>query len=441
MKMTMTAAGDSILHQGYPDKGYPGFDEVRAWIARGQAKFGNLETCVTEFDTYASAYCGGTWIACRPRILDQILAFGFDFLGFANNHSMDWGPDGLLQTLRRCRDKGVAVAGAGKNLADAAAPVCRTFEGGRVAFLAVTSSFDDAARAGDASRTIPGRPGLNALRPYTVYYVNEAHFKAVQEVVEATAPNGSADLSRKNGFLPPLPKGVCSFGGVSLRLSPDGKEYKKSSCNKHDLARVLDAVKDAKLLADYVVVMFHSHQIRGDRMDEPDEFAVEFCHACIDAGVDVILGNGTHEFKPVEIYKGKPIFYSVGNFCFQSNVLEHQPADMLERFDLPALSDVQGIAARNKGWTIGLHTQPQNFRTALPYLEFEDGVLTRLEMMPVELGFEKTRTFKGIPYPANEKQSKEIFETLEKISREQFGTRMTFEDGRIVVDLKGGENE
>ena len=436
MKMTMTAVGDSILNQGFPAEGYDGYEKIRALLARGQAKFANLETCVTHYDTYASAYCGGTWISCEPRVLDQMLSYGFDFLGFANNHTMDWGPDGMLQTLSHVKKRGIAIAGAGKDLAEASAPVYRDFPGGRVALIAITSSFDDAARAGDTSRTIPGRPGLNPLRSGKYFTLNETHFNMLREVAEATKINGAADLSRRNGFRPPLPEGVCDFGGVRFRLSPDGKEEKRTSCNKKDLARTLDAIKDARYIADYVVIMLHSHQIRGDVNNAPDEFAVEFAHACVVAGADVILGGGTHQFKPVEIYNGKPIFYSLGNFCFQSNVLEHQPEDMRERFHLKDLSDVQTLAARNKGWTIGLHTQAYNFRTVIPYLEFEDGRLLRCTLSPVELGFEKPRTFKGIPYPATKEQAQVIFNELSGISKEQFGTKMTFApDGAIEVEL------
>ena len=47
MKMTMTATGDTILIQGFPEEGYPGLDEIRSYIAKGQAKFGNLEKLMT----------------------------------------------------------------------------------------------------------------------------------------------------------------------------------------------------------------------------------------------------------------------------------------------------------------------------------------------------------------------------------------------------------
>ena len=436
MKMTMTATGDSILNQGFQDGGYEGFGAVRDYIAKGQARFANLETCVTRGDTYASANSGGTWLTCQPRILDKLLSFGFNFLGFANNHTMDWGPDGLLQTLDHVAQRGVPLAGAGKDLAQAAAPVYRDLPGGRVALIAISSSFYDASRAGHASRTIQGRPGVNPLRFSTTYYLNRAHFDAFREIAAATKMNGESDLSRKNGFRPPLPEGVAAFGGNELRLSSEGTEYKHTVCNKHDLARTLDAIKDARYIADYVVIMLHSHQIRRGYNNEPDEFAVEFCHACLDAGADVVFGGGTHEFKPVEIYKGKPIFYSLGNFCFQSNVVEHQPADILDKYSLPPMSDVQALSARNGDWKIGLHAQQQNFRSAIPYLEFEDGKLTALELAPVELGFDdKTRSFRGIPYRANERQTREIFDYLSRISREQFGTEMTLDGDVIRVKL------
>ena len=48
--MKMTATGDSILLQGYPEEGYPGLEEIKAYIAKGEARFGNLETNITDWD-------------------------------------------------------------------------------------------------------------------------------------------------------------------------------------------------------------------------------------------------------------------------------------------------------------------------------------------------------------------------------------------------------
>jgi hypothetical protein len=58
-----------------------------------------------------------------------------------------------------------------------------------------------------------------------------------------------------------------------------------------------------------------------------------------------------------------------------------------------------------------------------------------MELKPIELGFEKGRTWKGIPYPANERQTKEIYERLKELSA-PYGTEMSLrEDGIIEVKV------
>lgn len=44
----------------------------------------------------------------------------------------------------------------------------------------------------------------------------------------------------------------------------------------------------------------------------------EFAHAAIDAGADIVIGHGPHCVLPVEVYKGKPIFYGLGSFSFHT---------------------------------------------------------------------------------------------------------------------------
>ncbi len=430
MTMKITATGDSILNQGLPEEGYEGFEELKAFIGRGDARIGNLETTVTDWDTYASAYCGGTWISCEPRVLDHYLRFGLNFMGFANNHTMDMGPDGLLETIEHLKKRGVAFAGAGADLEKAAAPAFRTFQSGRVAFLAICATFDPAARAGYASRSLKGRPGLNALRKTRKVYVDPAHFQALQEIDENTELNGVLKYSIRDGFNPAWPEGTLKIGEFTF-CRTEGKEEVVTTCHPRDLERMENAIKDAHYVADYVVVMLHDHAIKGMDMSEPDDGAREFAHFCIDHGVDAVIGTGTHQFKPIELYKGKPIFYSLGNFCFQSNMVVHQPQDLLDKFNLPEMTDIQALAARNKDWKIGLHTQYYNFRTVIPYLEYDKNRLVKAELKPVELGFEKERTFKGIPYPANAKQTREIFERLGELSA-PYGTKLNLRDDGII---------
>lgn len=429
--MKMTATGDSILIQGYPEDGYPGLSEIQDYIAKGDARFGNLETCITFWDTYASAYSGGTWMNAEPRVLPKILNYGFNFLGFANNHTMDMGPDGLLETLSFVRQYDVSLAGAGEDLKEASRAAVRNTPGGRVAFLSVSATFNPAAAAEDGSAGRKGRPGLHFLRKKTKLFVSKMHFSALKEVAEAAKIPGFKCLSEDRILLEQ----------TEIEVSKDGREEKVTSCVPEDLERIGETIRNAKAQADYVVVMLHDHAIKADDMAEPDDAAVEFAHFCIDRGAHALIGTGTHQFKPIEIYKGRPVFYSLGNFCFQSNMVEHQPADMFDKFGFSDMTDLQGLAARSDGWKIGHHTQFFNFRTVIPYMEFEGGRLVKLEMKPVELGFEKPRSEKGIPYPASETQGREIFARLRELSAPR-GTRLQMNpDGTISVELPKMQEE
>jgi len=431
MKMKMTATGDYILTQGYKDGGYQGLKPLQDYIAKGEARFGNLEICVTDWSAWGSAFCGGIWMNTTPDKLPQILDYGCNFLGFANNHTLDFGYLGMQQTLDNVRRYNVSVTGAGENLMKASTPVYRDFDGGRVAFIAICSTFDPSARAGHGAEVIPGRPGLNPLRCNTHITVTQEHFDAMKQVIENTQMNGQRDFSRKNGFFPPLKDNELDFGGQKVLLSENGKEETITTCNKEDLERTCNAIRDAKKIADYVVVTFHSHQCDGFRVTQPAPFIVEFCHACIDAGADMMIGGGVHEFKPIELYKGKPIFYSLGNFVFQLRGLLHLPADHHYKHNTHGLSDIDALAAQFKGWEKGLWVQEECFWGIIPYVEFEDGKLTKAEMLPVDLGFEKGVQYKGLPFVAEGDTAKRIFASLQKLSAEK-GVELTQRDDGII---------
>lgn len=435
MKMTMTAAGDAILLMGYPEDGYDGMDDVKAYLAKGQAQIGSLDMCVTKWNAYGSAYCGGTWLNTTPDKFAQLAEFGFNFIGFANDHAMDYGPDGLLSTIRCVQEQKVSVAGAGRNLGEASQPVYRDFPGGRVAFISITSSADATAAAGYADEYVKGRPGLNTLGFSTVTRVTKEHMAVFEEVAKNSFLNGSKENNIRDGFAPAPPPGVFDFGSVRLKVAEDGVEGVETSCNKFDLERMRNAIKDAHYLADYVVVMAHCNQFAGAEGTEPAEFFKSFCRNCVDFGADAVIGVGGDGIRPVEIYNGKPILYSLGNFCFQYNGALHLPADAKEKFRADGMSDVCVNAAGHKKWTVGRYTMESNYRGIIPYFEFEDGKLTKFELKPISLGMEKSKTFRGLPYPANAEQAEQIYKTISDLSR-AYGTKLTLNsDGTIMVEV------
>ena len=120
--MKFTAVGDALMQRRMP-KDYKGFQEVRDYIGRGDFRFCNLETTLNrEGECYASQYSGGTWLRADPEILEDIRAYGFNVLSFNNNHTMDYGYNGLLKTLEAVRNYGFVNSGVGENLSRAAAP-------------------------------------------------------------------------------------------------------------------------------------------------------------------------------------------------------------------------------------------------------------------------------------------------------------------------------
>ena len=138
----------------------------------------------------------------------------------------------------------------------------------------------------------------------------------------------------------------------------------------------------------------------------------------------------------IEIYNGKPIFYSLGNFVFKSNMISVLPADFYEKYGLSKdLTAEEALSMRSKGWTIGLYSQKQNFLSVIPLVEFDGDKLKSVELMPIELGFSKSREEKGMPHPANVEDTKVIFDTLKDLSA-PYGTALSLEkDGLIKVKV------
>jgi hypothetical protein len=92
-----------------------------------------------------------------------------------------------------------------------------------------------------------------------------------------------------------------------------------------DLDASLQTIRTAKTESDLVIVGFHGgaegathqHVLEGDEtfLGENRGDLRRFTHAAIDAGADLVLGSGPHVVRAMEIYKGKLIAYSLGNFA------------------------------------------------------------------------------------------------------------------------------
>lgn len=115
----------------------------------------------------------------------------------------------------------------------------------------------------------------------------------------------------------------------------DGPEYNETSPNPKDLARTVEEIKEARRQADIVLVSVHAHEMKGADSKVAAQFVETFARACIDAGASAVIGHGPHELRGIEVYNGGLIFYSLGNFIFQTETVATQPYDAFVGKNLP----------------------------------------------------------------------------------------------------------
>ncbi|GHG38698.1 MULTISPECIES: CapA family protein [Amycolatopsis] len=157
---------------------------------------------------------------------------------------------------------GIAYCGAGANLEAAHAPAVLERSGRKVAFLAYTSI--------------------------------RAHGQAAQ----ADSP-GVAQAFATTAYQPDPRVGEIPGRPPLVRTAPVPEH----------LARLVADVKRAKAENDHVVVAMHWG------LPGPDlaEYQVAYGHAALDAGADLVAGHGPQTIQAVEVYRRRPILYSLGN--------------------------------------------------------------------------------------------------------------------------------
>ena len=427
-----SAAGDILITRRLAEGSARGLREA---ISCADVRLANLETTITDGSRYASAYSGGTWLTADPGCLADVRSLGFNVIGFANNHTMDYSYGGLEDTLRYLRGAGFAAVGAGKNLWEAARPVILETPGGRAAVFALSATFEDAARAGSQTESMPGRPGLNPLRVRTVYRVTRARGQVLREAASRIGVNALRQEHRAQGFLPPLPEGTMEFGPVLLEeVETEAQEGRFSRADARDVRRTLEGIRQARAACQAVVVMVHSHEIKATSEEEPDFFLEDFARQCIDAGASAVVGSGTHQVQGIEIYNGCPIFYCLGNFFFENDTVAQLPADFLEKYGVSIHASAQeGLRARAAQAARSLGARRAVYQTVLPRFSILEGKCTELELLPVSLGLDGPAWKKGVPELADAAESQEILDYLNRVSA-PYGTRWRLQGNAIVPE-------
>ena len=402
----------------------------------------NLEMLFHDYES-SWQFTGGTYTRSDPRNLDELKWMGIDAVTTANNHAYDFSEGGFLATLRHCKELDLLQAGGGQNIDEARAPAYVDSGRGRVAVLSASSTFSEQSRAGPGRPDFPGKPGVNALRHGTAHYVDRDVFDALTKANRALGYEAQQEAAR-----------AFAFSGLSEAIDREtevrfmggrfllGEEFLvKTLANQDDLTGIGNWIRGARKQADWLVYGAHSHEsgstgeFHGGSRLSPSDFLIDFAHWTIDQGCALFAGHGPHFLRGIEIYKNRPIFYSLGNFIFQNESVLWVPDEAYRRFGLD-YDQTPGdyLDTRSGGGSRAFAGDPVFWQSVVGVCDYQAGDLKEIRLYPIDMGFGRPIPQRGRPVLAQGAVAQEILRWLQAVS-EPFGTEIAIQGDIGVIRL------
>lgn len=425
-RLTMALTGDSIITRKLSVYEEPEFLAMIDLLRGADLAFTNVEILFHDWESYPMSSSGGTYMRAQPELVQEFVWAGIDIGSLANNHSGDYGPPAMLLTEKYIREAGIVAAGIGRSLAEAREAKFIETKDGRVAVISLASTYPNHSVAGKSRDDIPARPGLNPLRFRTTYEVTRDQLEGVRATMRDLKMN------------PPASGDSLSF--LRNRFELADAPGVRTEPHPEDMAEIAMIVSNARRQADHVMVTIHAHEGApgpNSRM-EPAQFLVTFARAMVDAGASVFVGHGPHALRAIEIYKGAPILYSLGDFIFQNETLQRLPYENYYRL---GLDESDGLAdfneARYNNDTTGFPAIPEIWEAVIAVPEWSGQQLVELTLHPITLGFGQPRHVRGRPMFAEGELADKILQDLVRLS-EPYGTQFEIEDGvaRVVLPME-----
>jgi poly-gamma-glutamate capsule biosynthesis protein CapA/YwtB (metallophosphatase superfamily) len=206
----------------------------------------------------------------------------FHLLSCANNHAMDGGFQGLADTIELLASQGIAVTGAGQDLARATAATIFTRGGLRIAFVGFCSVFPVGYEARAA------RPGIAAIRVRTHYCDPDRNF-----------------------WEPGIPPAIFT------------------EPMEDDLQTCAQALERARAAADVVVALCHWGY--SSWLEVLQDYETRLARYIVDHGADIVLCCHQHSLRGVEFRDRRPIFYGLGSLVHHIRMPAMTPEEAARR--------------------------------------------------------------------------------------------------------------
>ena len=277
-EVQVLAVGDLILDIPEVERC---FDETKDLLQCGDVVIGQVEVPHTSRPIW-SVFGSSAAPAAPPENLDSMKYAGFNVATTAGNHCFDQGLYGVIDGLDRLHSLGIATTGTGANIFEARKPAVIETDGQKIA------CFSYNCVGPRESWASPLKAGCAFIRVATAY--------------------GCANADSP-GALPAELYTMADPGTLQL-MKEDFEKAKKDGCR--------------------IVVSFHSGRMVYPELVEAQR---TITHFAIDNGAEAVFCHHPHTLQGIEIYKGRPVYYSLGNFITLTNAfLETAEEEKQHRF-------------------------------------------------------------------------------------------------------------
>jgi poly-gamma-glutamate capsule biosynthesis protein CapA/YwtB (metallophosphatase superfamily) len=404
---TLALTGQSLIHHDVRHVSEDGFSAIKDLIRKADVSFTNLETTI--LGRHGGWPLKGAYFGCSPAVvLDSLKDLGFNTLSLSNNHAFDLGPSGVLSTLEEVESRGFLHAGIGVDANEANRAGIKQLGKRKVALVAMDGGPGPAIMYADnATGTRPARPGVNKLDVSRVFEIDDEKFATLRAIQETFLSN---PMERGTYTQPDDPRELTSpdeidfYGTIFRRSSGNSRRIVIDEANlQGQLATIRRAASDGA----FVIAYLHHHHWEPDWREVPGWIEV-FARSCIDAGANVFASHGAPVLQPIEIYRGAPIFYGLGNFMFH----------------LPEGEDE---------WS-----SPDVWKSVVATCRFDDNnCLQSIDLTPIVIGGEQQLSKNDyhqrmLPVPASQGLAYSMLEDLSRRSK-KYRTSIELADARVIL--------
>jgi len=258
-------------------------------------------------------------------------------------------------------------------------------------------------------------------------------FDAAITVDAATFRTLAQSIQALQAGPPPGEREMTMFG---RRITKGDATHVDFTLRTSDEEGVLAVVGEAHRQAELVILSVHSHEPSNDS-DEPASFLRQFAHDAVDAGAQLVVGHGPHRLRGMEVFKGAPILYSLGNFIYQTKGLDFRAADQFDAGSNLYTAAIGAVADSASPFSQLDHEWW--WQGALVVATSEAGRISELKLYPVTLKGNAQGVEKGLPRLATGAESDTILRQISALSK-RLGTELDEGVSSTVLNVPIPEN-